>query len=357
MIVVLSMSNYKRYFFYNKFLAGLILLFLLFFISCSHKISLGSNTYDFKSKDGSPDYNNLNYWAASPFKPDLSDKVPNDLKKELKDSLADVFFIYPTTYTDRSMPMGWNAEIDNESLNEKTDNSAILYQASVFNKYCRVFAPRYRQANLRAFFTDDKTVADSALNFAYEDVKKAFQYYLENYNNGRPIIIASHSQGTFHAGKLLKEFFQNKPLQNQLVAAYIIGLPVFESYFSGLKHCADSVSTGCFVSWRTFEEGYEAPYISKEAEKAYVINPLTWTMDTSLAPAKLNKGGILRNFNKVIPGLVEAQVHGNILWVNKPHFLGSIFLKTKNYHIADYNLFYVNIRENVGTRIRAFLNK
>ena len=52
--------------------------------------------------------------------------------------------------------MGWNADIDNEELNEKTDNSTILYQASVFNKYCRVFAPRYRQANLQAFFTSDK---------------------------------------------------------------------------------------------------------------------------------------------------------------------------------------------------------
>ena len=91
--------------------------------------------------------------------------------------------------------------------------------------------------------------------------------------------------------------------------------------------------------------------------KAYVINPLTWTMDSLMAPSELNKGGILRNFNKVIPGLVHAQIHGNILWVNKPRFFGSVFLKMKNYHIADYNLFYENIRENVGTRIRAFLEK
>ena len=74
-----------------------------------------------------------------------------------------------------------------------------------------------------------------------------------------------------------------------------------------------------------------------------------------MAPSELNSGGILRNFNKVIPGLVHAQIHGNILWVNKPKFFGSFFLKIKNYHIADYNLFYISIRENVGTRIRSFL--
>lgn len=349
------MSIYKQ----NFLSKNIVFLFLLFpfwvLNSCSHKISGQSISYSFKSKNHLPDYSDLNYWAASPFKYDPSDNVPKDLKDQQKDSLADVFFIYPTSYTDRKMPDGWNADIDDAAVNKKTDDGSILYQASVFNKYCRVFAPRYRQANLFAFYTKNKDSANDALNLAYEDVRNAFEYYLKNYNHGRPIIIASHSQGTWHAGKLLKEFFEGKPLEKQLVCAYIIGLPVFTNYFSQLKPCEDSTATGCFVSWRTFQEGYIAPYIEKETLKAYVINPLTWTMDTTLAPAYLNKGGVLRNFNKVIPGLVHAQIHGNVLWVNKPKFLGSIFIKTKNFHIADYNLFYENIRENVGTRIRAFL--
>jgi hypothetical protein len=351
------MSNYKRYSSYDNFLFAFLIIFSIVFTGCSQKISSQSSIYDFKSKSGAPDFSDLNYWAASPFKADPSDKVPEDLKNESKDSLADVFFIYPTSYTDPKMEMGWNADIDNQDLNKKTDNRSILYQASVFNKYCRIFSPRYRQANLKAFYTDDKKAAAQAFELAYEDVKNAFSYYLKNYNHGRPIIIASHSQGTLHAGRLLKEFFVNKPLQNQLVCAYIIGLPVFSDYFTDFKPCEDSASTGCFVSWRTFEKGYVPPYIEKETRKVDVINPLTWTMDTVYASATLNKGGILRNFDKVIPELVDAQIHGNILWVSKPKFFGSIFLKTKNYHIVDYNLFYVNIRENAGTRIREFLKK
>lgn len=349
------MSNYKRIFLLEAL--GTVFLFQITFLisSCSHKFLISPVNYNFKSDSSKTDYSNLNYWAAHPFKNDPSDEIPFEYKKESKDSLADVFFIHPTTYTDKNMGMGWNANIDNEELNKKTDNSTILYQASVFNKYCRVFAPRYRQANLMAFFTSDKQKGDAALDTAYEDVKAAFLFYLKNYNQGRPIIIASHSQGTRHAGKLLKEFFEGKPLQQQLVCAYIIGLPVFTNYFAEMKPCEDSTSTGCFISWRTFEENYVSPFIEKEKEKAYVINPLTWTMDTTIAPAELNKGGILRNFNKVIPGLVHAKVHGNILWVNKPKFFGSFFLKIKNYHIADYNLFYNNIRENVGTRIKSFL--
>jgi len=355
-IAVLSMSNYKRIF----LLEALIIVFLFLSIlisSCSRKNYTGPVNYHFKSDSGKPDYGDLNYWAAHPFKKDPSDETPANLKNESKDSLADVFFIYPTTYTDKGLPMGWNADIDDEELNKKTDNSTILYQASVFNKYCRVFAPRYRQANLEAFFTSDKQKGEAAFDTAYEDVKTAFAYYLDNYNHGRPIIIASHSQGTRHAEKLLKEFFEGKPLQQQLVCAYIIGLPVFTNYFSQIKPCGDSASTGCFISWRTFEEGYVSPFIAQEKLKAYVINPLTWTMDTVMASSALNKGGVLRNFNKVIPGLVHAQIHENILWVNKPRFFGSIFLTMKNYHIADYNLFYTNIRENTGTRIKAFLGK
>jgi hypothetical protein len=351
------MSNYKRIFLSE----GLIIVFLLQLIfllpACSPKNYTGTINYDFKGNSNIPDYSNLNYWAAHPYKKDPSDEVPSELKKEMQDTSVDVFFIHPTTYTEKDLSMGWNADIDNAELNRKTDNSTILYQASVFNKYCRVFAPRYRQANLQAFFTSDRQTGEAALDTAYEDVKAAFEYYLQNYNKGRPIIIASHSQGTRHAGKLLKEFFEGKPLQNQLVCAYIIGLPVFVNYFPQMKPCEDSASTGCFISWRTFEEGYESPVIKQEKLKAYVINPLSWTTDSILAGAELNKGGILRNFNKVIPGLVHAQVHGNILWVNKPRFFGSIFLTMKNYHIADYNLFYDNIRENVGARIRAFFEK
>jgi hypothetical protein len=351
------MSNYKEYSFYKGIIFILSLFSLGWMISCSPKISGKKVNYHFESNGHRPDYSELNDWAASPFKIDPSDNVPKDFKDKIKDSLADVFFIYPTTYTDTQMPDGWNADIDDEAINKKTDNSTILYQASVFNKYCRVFAPRYRQANIEAFYSDDKQKANAVFDTAYEDVKNAFEYYLEHYNHGQPIIIASHSQGTLHAGRLLKEFFENKPLQKQLVCAYIIGLPVFTNYFSEIKPCSDSAATGCFVSWRTFEEGYEAPHVQKETLKAYVINPLTWTMDTTLAPASLNKGGVLRNFDKVIPGLVHAQIHGNVLWVNKPKFFGDILLKTKNYHIADYNLFYENVRENVGTRIRSFLDK
>ena len=132
-----------------------------------------------------------------------------------------------------------------------------------------------------------------------------------------------------------------------MVCAYIIGLPIPNDYFSILKPCSNSLSTGCFVSWRTYLNGYEPVFVQEEKFKAVVINPLTWTNTTDEISSSANEGGILKNFNKVIPHVVSALVHGNVLWTSKPHIFGKFLLRTKNYHVGDINLFYMNIRNNV----------
>ncbi len=348
----------KRYFFYpvTNLLSSVVAL-LIFLLSCSGKIHpAASSPGTFVSQNGLPDYSNLQYWAAHPWKYDLSDSVPAALKDAYSpDSSADVFFLHPTTLIDYSITT-WNASIDDAALNLKTDMSSILYQASVFNESCRVFAPRYRQAHIRAFYIA-KEEAQQYFDIAYADIKKSFEHYLENYNNGRPIIIASHSQGALHAGRLLKEFFEGKPLQEKLVCAYVIGLPIPDNYFSSLYPCKDSLSTGCFVGWRTFKSGYEPEFVKEEKFKSIVINPLSWTSDNNNVPASFNKGGVLKNFNKIETHVVSAQVHNNVLWTSKPDVFGKIFLTNKNYHIGDINLFYMNIRENAKARINSYFKK
>ena len=185
-----------------------------------------------------PDYSNQFYWAASPYKHDTSDSIPTFLKDEKRDGRVDVFFIYPTSYlgaaneSDILQPGGnrmevfnklkavaWNADLRDTVVNNRSDNRSILYQASVFNAAGRIFAPRYRQANIKAFFVPASAEAAKAFDLAYSDIKNAFMYYLKYENHGKPIIIASHSQGSLHAIRLLQEFFDGTPLQKQLVCA------------------------------------------------------------------------------------------------------------------------------------------
>src|SRR6476661_6519113 len=111
------------------------------------------------------DYSRLSNWAAHPWKKDPADSIPQPLRKNFyADSSADIFFIHPTTYTDPEKQFGWNAPVDNAALNKKTDGSTILYQASIFNEAGRVFAPRYRQAHISAYFARDTAAALAAFD-------------------------------------------------------------------------------------------------------------------------------------------------------------------------------------------------
>jgi len=335
-----------------------LLLISCILTSCSNKYQKLASRYQFTHEAGVPDYGNPDHWAALPGKWDPSDSIPQPLRSSYDpDTTADVFFIYPTTYTDKHKALGWNAPIDNAELNAKTDYSTILFQASVFNEAGKVYAPRYRQANYYAYFpvtAEDSLQAYAAFEMAYQDVKTAFQYFLTQYNHGRPIIIAAHSQGTQHAKRLLKEFFDGKDLSKQLVAAYLVGMPLEPDWFSTIQPCITPTQTGCAVSWRTLRDGYKPAYVAKEKFVSVVTNPLTWDSNKQMADRTDNKGGLLLNFNKLIPKITNAHATEGVLWTDKPHFFGNLFLTTKNYHVADLNLFYLNVRENVKQRVQAF---
>ncbi|HMQ90554.1 MAG TPA: hypothetical protein PKB07_23295, partial [Flavilitoribacter sp.] len=60
-------------------------------------------------------------------------------------------------------------------------------------------------------------------------------------------------------------------------------------------------------------------------------------------------------FSRVIPEVTDAQIHEGILWASKPKFPGSFLITRKNYHIGDYNLYYLNVRENAAERVAAFM--
>jgi hypothetical protein len=337
----------------QKFRFVVILLFSLSLFSCN-KYKAFQSRYKFKNATGVPDYADLHYWAAHPWKWDPSDSIPAPLRQEIRDSSVDVFFLHPTTYTFKRKWKKTNADIDDAYINAKTDYSTILYQASVFNQQGRVFAPRYRQAHIKNFFSKDTVKSQQAFELAYTDIKAAFEYYLAHFNNGRPIIIASHSQGSKLAERLLKELFEGKSLQNKLVVAYIMGWSVPKDYFSSLKMCENNLQTGCICSWRTFRNGYVPSYLKKEKGNSYVTNPLTWNTTEDYASKQLNKGSVLTRFNKVYTQTTDAHISNGLLYVKKPKFPWSFLYFTKNYHIGDINLFYINIRENMSQRIGAF---
>lgn len=304
-----------------------------------------------------PDYSKLEFWAASPFKMNNSDKVPASLKNEIRDTRADVFFIHPTSYFGEEKTSPWNADLRDTTVNNNTDNLSILYQATVFNGSCRIFAPRYRQGNMEAFYVIDTPEAKAAFDLAYQDVKKAFQYYLKHYNKKRPIIIASHSQGSLHAIRLLQEFFDGKSLQRQLVCAYVVGYQIKKDAFKAIPVGTSADQTGCVVGWRTYAKGVIPDRIKAENGNSICVNPLTWTTSEKWASPDLHDG-IMFGFDTIVPHTVSAGIEptAKILWVETPVQLEGK-KDIKDYHRFDYNLFWMNIRKNVRERIDAFMKK
>jgi hypothetical protein len=225
-----------------------------------------------------PDYSKTENWAALPTKNDPADKVP--IKSNLKDGQAmakvDVFFLHPTIFTKQPKNQyEWNADVNDAEMNNLVDNSTILNQASAFNGSGKIYAPRYRQSHYHVFVTADKEDKKKSLDLAYTDIKAAFEFYLKNYNQGRPIVIASHSQGTVHATRLIKEYFDGKPLQKQLVAAYIIGIAIQPNVFENIIPCKSGDETGCFVSWNTYGKDFYPKSHKSGLNTSSTTNPLT----------------------------------------------------------------------------------
>jgi hypothetical protein len=311
-----------------------------------------------KNVGPAPDYSDLYYWAASPYKDDTSDKIPDFLKNEVRDTRADVFFIHPTSYFGEKKGSPWTADLRDTAVNNNTDNLSIRLQTSVFNGSCRVFAPRYRQGNMEAFYVFNTPEAKAAFDFAYQDVKKAFLYYLKHDNKKRPIIIASHSQGTLHAIRLLQEFFDGKPLQKRLVCAYLVGYQIKKDAFKKLPVGERANQTGCFVGWRTYAKREIPKGAAAENGNSVCVNPLTWNTSGEWVSTKLHQG-IMNNFETIVPHTVSAGIEptAKILWIETSVVVDAKKKNMTNYHVWDYNLFWMNIRQNVKERIDAYLAK
>lgn len=323
-----------------------------------------------------PDYNEPESWAALPTVKGLVDSVPQGVSVSTKSREADVFFIHPTTYFNRE---SWNAPLTDPKSRHRVDVAVTKHQASAFNACCRVYAPRYRQATL-AFAFRFENHGKKALKLAYLDVVRAFQHYMKHWNQGRPFILAGHSQGTMHALRLLEEHIVTKAWQQQLVAAYLVGNPVHLDKFSRtlrpLKPCQHAKDTRCVISWITLGEKAASVRRYSRLKKYYhgfgyedaskrpnlCTNPLSWETTEKPAPESLHLGAIPYTKRKEpLPkpkvGIVSGVCRKGGLRISKPRAEGYrrfIFGKD-DYHIYDYHLFYMNIRQNALDRVQAFL--
>lgn len=322
-----------------------------------------------------PDYTLETSWAALPWRADGADFVPAGrpgLSDGQASAAADTFFIHPTTCLDEAVR---NAAIDERLANAITDRGALRFQASAFNGSTRVFAPRYRQASLGSFL-DRSGAGQRALDLAYGDVREAFRRYLQQFRQGRPFVIAGHSQGSALAIRLLNEFVAGQPLARDLVAAYLPGLYVGRDSFDGLPFLARPQEIGGFVAWATVAPG-AAPHLvfGWTADEGFppftvntafpqVINPLTWDAERPAVASFVNPGALpdvathLPEPGLLVSELVSVRVADGLVEfaVACPAWYEEQFnAEDGDFHLGDIPLFWMSLRQNVATRVAAFL--
>ena len=336
------------------FKRNLLKVYVLLWFVTGCKISY--NTYDFDKSPEivKPNYSDKDSWAVLP------ENIPDEIsifnidenKKE-----ADVFFIYPTLIDSKNQ-REWNSDIWDEDIRNDVINRPVKYQASAWLDAGNLYVPYYRQAHIRVFNDKFRVDGDKALNLAYDDIKEAFTYYLENFNNDKPFIIASHSQGTVHAKRLIAEFIDGKELQKKLIAAYLVGIKVFKDEFKNIKPMNSANETGGFVTWNTFKfnkyprkDNYENWF-----KGGVTTNPITWD-DSKETKKDLHKGLLYRDL-KIFSQNIDIKLIDGIVWSTVPNVPGKILLQTiRSYHFADINLFWVDIRENAKLRVDQWFKK
>lgn len=326
--------------------------------------------FDIAQAPPAPDYGDRSAWAADGG--DAGAGPAGVMENYPESRKADVFFILPTSYFSSER---WNQPIDDAQTIGRTDSGSIRNQASVFNLCCRVYAPRYRRVTLGGFLCPSPS-SRAAMDLAYSDVKRAFQYYLAHYNHGRPFIIAGHSQGSRHARRLIEEEIDGTKLRSQFVAAYLVGNWIEEAWFARLKTirpCERADDTGCVLTWNTLAEGADAQ-AQREAfarhsgappefanESFVCTNPLTWRRSAETAPPELGIGGWIYGDGsrprKFDPALVSTRCDNGALFVSTPRGIAYRvgILPGGDYHNYDYQLAYMNIRKNAKTRVGAFV--
>jgi hypothetical protein len=294
------------------------------------------------------DYSKSANWAVLP------GAYPKSLLTEFSEIHSkdiDVFYVYPTFLLD-GKDSRWNYPVGDSTHRTKVTETAVPLQASAWCSAGNLYVPFYQQAHIRSYYALDSGGYD-ALMLAYKDVCAAFEYYLMNYNHGKGIILAGHSQGSTHISMLLRDYFDGKELQNKLVAAYIPGIGIDTTMYSTISLMTNKEEIGGYVTWNTFRKKFDMRQYKWYKGKA-VINPITWDK-SPIATSKEHLGFLFSN-GKMYRHSVTTHLADGVIWINPPKFPYRYLAFTmKNYHAGDINLFWEDIRVNSLLRVQKYL--
>ena len=210
------------------------------------------------------------------------------------------------------------------------------------------FSPYYRQCSLESFISD--SLVAERVPLAMDDVKRAFRYYIEHLNNGRPFVLAGFSQGAIGVVEILKSM--DDSAFARLVAAYVIGWKVTDEDLASTSHIVpakDSDDVGVTVCFNSVRSPQCAiPLIS--AGNRLAINPVNWCTDGT--PASLVARG-----DTLDVVLDTASLLLCVSGYSADDYMLPLIGREGNYHRLDITLYVDHLRRNIALRALRKLGK
>lgn len=274
---------------------------------------------------------------------------------------ADLFLVCPTV--DMGQSGSYNMSLEDEAT-KANFLGALNMERGIYESDTRLYAPYYRQVTFPTYSLNAED-AEPYFETAYADVRDAFLYYMEHYNEGRPVVLAGFSQGSDMVLRLMKDLYGNARLSESLVAAYCIGWRITDNdlqTYPQLKMAQGETDTGVIVSFNTEAAGVEESIILPKGVHTNGINPLNWKTDSTPADKSMNLGACFTDYSGGIQA-ETAQLTGAYLDPERGSLIASDILPSDYsnslfpdgvYHLYDYQFFYRNLQQNVHVRVEAF---
>jgi hypothetical protein len=314
----------------------------------------------------------------------------------------DCFYVYPTVSTD-STP-------NSDMAADPPELNVIRQQFARFAAKCRPYAPLYRQvtlAGLRRMLAPGGAGVTLDRGVQYDDVRNAWNYYLQNDSKGRGFVLVAHSQGSFILNRLIREEIDGKPVQSRLVSAILLGTTVavpkgkdVGGTFQHVPLCKSPSQTACVITFAAFRSTVPPPpntlfgRVSDPAMAAACTNPASLAGGSGELHAYLDTAG--RTITSTsppkpwvtpeqaidtpwvsVPGLLTAKcasndnasgyldvtVNGNPADPRTDDITGDLgaaggtILANWGLHLIDVNLAMGNLIDIVGQQTRAYASK
>ena len=260
-----------------------------------------------------------------------------------RDAAVDVFYIVSTEcgdYTLGGKPMHY-ADTRNDSIR------ALLYGEMVgvdrlLAGELNYYSPYYRQVTMETYTSD--SLVEARMPLAYGDVRKAFAYYLEHYNNGRPFILAGFSQGAMAVVDLLDEMADST--YSRLVAAYVLGYKVTDTN-AHIRPAKDSADLGVTICYNSVRDNSCAVPILSDGN-LMTINPVNWRTDAM--PATLIDP---RYGDTLTVTLDTTSLLLHIDGYTRNDYMLPLIGCEGNYHCLEISLFSEVLRRNIALRAKS----